>query len=66
MTATIRVRVNPANPREFAVYADPEDWAQPWVRSGGRVVGWEYADYVADWPEYELPLPSAALARETP
>lgn len=61
---TIRVRVNPADNGEFAVYVDPEDRAQRWVRSGGAVVGWEWNTDVADWPEFELTIPE--LAPETP
>lgn len=57
MTATIRVRVNPTGNDEWVVYADPEDHAQPWVRSGGGVIGWEYHHHVAHWPEFELPIP---------
>ncbi len=60
MTATIRVRVNPANNGEYVVYLDPEDPAQPWVRAGGAVIGWEYGECVEDWPEFELPIPGAA------
>ncbi|MDQ3154227.1 MAG: hypothetical protein M3R63_21750 [Actinomycetota bacterium] len=60
MTATIRVRVNPAGNGEWVVYADSGDRAQPWVRSGGGVVGWEYHVHVADWPEFELAIPDRA------
>ncbi len=54
MTMTIRVRVNPADSDEYVIHADPEDSAQPWVRAGGAVTGWEYDEVVADWPEFEV------------
>ncbi len=48
MTMTIRVRVNPHDHDEWVIHADPEDKAQPWVRCGGAVTGWEYNEVVAD------------------
>lgn len=62
-TATIRVRINPADNDEYVIYIDPEDQEQPWVRAGGAVIGWEYSEYVADWPEYQLHLPTSRARR---
>lgn len=58
--ATLRVRVNPADTGEYVIYADAEDTCgQHWLgqRTGGRWTGWDYNPDVADWPEYELPIP---------
>lgn len=57
---TIRVRVNPADADEYAIYADVDDRDGQWwlgQRSGGRWTGWEYNERVADWPEFKLTIP---------
>ncbi len=57
----IRVRVNPADADEYAIYADADDGDGQWwlgQRSGGRWTGWEHNERVVDWPEFELTIPS--------
>ncbi len=65
MTATIRVRVNPADNGEYVIYADAEDCRQHWLgqRTGGRWTGWEWNADVVDWPEFELTIPSTGKPR---
>lgn len=63
MTAMIRVRVNPTDPGQYVIYADPEDPSTSWVgqADGGRYLGWMPDAVVADWPEFELAIPSRAV-----
>jgi len=61
---TVRVRVNPADPDEYMIYADPADTdGQHWLllRPDGQYDRWEYDGYVVDWTEFELTIPRSVF-----
>lgn len=57
MTTTLRVRVNPDNPSEFATYSDPSDTYSPWYRQGTTYPQWVRSSELSDWDEFTLDVP---------
>lgn len=64
VTATIRVRVDPAGSGDYVIYADPDDRPMPWLgqTAGGDYTGWLHENDVADWPEVELRISAVTTA----
>ena len=58
MGTTLKVRVNPKKPTEFAILADPNDQTHPWYKRDRDIgYGWTRGTSISDWPEYTLDLP---------
>jgi hypothetical protein len=54
---TVKVRVNPKNPSEYALMVDPTDSYSPWYKQGCTYNGWASTNKLSDWVEYSLDVP---------
>lgn len=52
---TIKVRVNPNNHDEVAVWTSDDKWVEP--ADGYGLATWYATRGIADWPEFELEVP---------
>jgi hypothetical protein len=57
MGNTIKVRVNPKAPGEYALMVDPADTYSPWYKQGAVSNGWVSTSRLSDWEEFTLDVP---------